>query len=313
MGSGCADRGVRQPDRRLGARAVVDCLREGVLTSCGTTPAELAKADPPYRLISAVGPFPVLQYLPAVALTAVGFSPGAVLTFLSLVSVASFLVLVWLLWLVGRRVGGGWGSLLVAVAFTGPLLYYAHSTFGEMAAAALVLAAVAAVLFERQPALVFGAVLVAGLTKEIAPVFVFALVAIATLTRSGGRRPTLIAAGAGAILAALANAAFNVFRYGELTNRDYLDGAHIDLYRIESVPLVQKLEYFVTLIAAPNGGLLFFWTSAAAVLALVVACAIVAVRRGAWLPLAVGVLFVLITASLASWYQPFGWFAGDRG
>ena len=113
----------------------------------------------------------------------------------------------------------------------------------------------------------------------------------------------------GAALGVIANSAFNLFRFGDVTNLEYGNAsAHTP-----GVVIPAKLalsNWF-----APNVGVLWFWFLATLLLAgLVVAVVVLVVRApqdlAVWLPpavvLGVGVVF---TAGLSKWYSTFGWVA----
>ena len=99
------------------------------------------------------------------------------------------------------------------------------------------------------------------------------------------------------------SALFNVFRFGSPLNEYYLQPK----FRVHD--LSTSAELFTGLLVAKNGGLLLFWTSAAVLLGLT---GVVAVRSQGTTRLkaiAVFAIFILFTASLATWWMPFGWHA----
>ncbi len=289
-----------------GSQTAQRCLAEGRFTRCGVGVPILS----PTEIVSGVAPFPLLQYLVTVPLFALGATKPQVDTALALVSVAAFLATLALVALSARAVAGRWAAALGAlVVAAGPLLYYANSTFGEMTAAALTAAVVAAVLLRVPPWLLALAVLLAGVSKETAPPFLVAMGLIAVLAVDrrplGALRPQLVALGAGALGAVAANALFNVFRYGSPLNESYL----LDEYTTSA--LGDRAVHFAALFVAPNGGLVPFWPLAA--LLVLAVPAVVAVRRGPPRPrlLALAVLAVVgaLHVGLASWWAPFGWWA----
>ena len=264
-----------------------ECLATGMLGACG-----------------GAGHFPLFQYLPALALGAAGFEPAAIVRALAVVSFAAFLGLLMAGWraLPASREAR---ALWLVVMGSGPLLFYAQSSFGEALAAFLVAAAVAS-CWNRLPAPGIAALFaLAGITKEIAPPILMVLGVIAVLANEIPRARmgrSLWAVAVGSLLAVVANASFNVARFGVPYNQILL-GPGMPL-----VPLSERPSFFLGLWFSPNGGLVFFWTSFVAVLAIVLA--------HSWRPApakipAYGVALVLaaLTYGLSGWWAPFGWIA----
>jgi hypothetical protein len=291
-----------------GARVAVRCLEHGTFERCGRR-----EPKPPLPTSStAVGYYPLMQYLPAGAMIELGASNRQTLTGLALINTAAFLGLLALfLFVARRRSSPAMGAVLMLVALTGPLLWYGDSTFGEMLAAFLTALFVVVVLLRPPWWAIAVALLAAGTTRETALPFLVALGLIALYgcpPRAPRPRTQLVGIAVGAAASLATTALFNVFRFGEIGNADYLQSA----YRTPGLRL--KLEYFGALLAAPNGGLLAFWTVAAVVL---VGVAVIGVHRlvtrrgiGEWWPaLALVLTFLGVVAGLASWYSPFGWFA----
>ena len=151
--------------------------------------------------------------------------------------------------------------------------------------------------------------LITQVAKETNPPFVFALVALAILaageTRDEKRR-RLILISVATILGAAANAGFNVFRYGSIRNPSLLRS-------FEQAPNRAAVRAFAALWVAPNGGILWFWPVAVAILALTVAASIRHTgRSSSWRRLAAPIvagLLVVEVAGLSKWFSPFGWIA----
>jgi hypothetical protein len=105
------------------------------------------------------------------------------------------------------------------------------------------------------------------------------------------------------------NTAFNVFRFGSISNLTY----NAPITRVPGVSLKLKLALANWL--APNVGVLWFWTVAALVLAGVLMAGVVALVRHPreprrWAPaLAVVLITAAFTGALASWWSTFGWLA----
>jgi hypothetical protein len=299
--------GGDSPGLVAGSQVVRDCIHYGNFRECGV-PEDGSKAlTTPYPTFTAVGPYPLLQYVPATALLALGANPFQVLRALSLLSIVAFFAMVATLWLVASRVGDrAWGPALVLASISGPLLYYGFSTLGEMMAAYLLVATVALAAVGSRGWPLAIAALFAGITKETAPPFVLAMGAIAVMVARppGERRAWFLWLTAGAVSAALANAAFNVFRYGVVKNRDYLQsGFHVH-------DISQRFGFFGDLLVGPNGGILLFWATAIVLLFGVVALGLAARdREWSWWPAAaIGAVFVVLLAGLASWWSPYGWY-----
>lgn len=284
-----------------GAQAALNCIEDGVFSSCAENPQ--GTINPYYT--SFVGPWPPLQYAPSITLLALGANQQQVLTALSLLSVLAFLGTLWLAWVLARRLerpGLAW--LLWALALSGPFLWYGNNTFGESLASFLVCAFVVAVVSRPAVWLVALAAFAAALTKETAFPFVAALAAILSLAPPlrdpALTRPRLIGTAIGIVAALVVHAAFNVFRFGTLRNVDLLQEAFV-------VPgLARRAEYFLALLVSPNGGLLAYWPLAIAGL---VALAAVALARRSWPALALLAVAGGLLAGLASYHTPFGWHA----
>jgi hypothetical protein len=286
-----------------GARVAVDCVEDGSFDGCG----RVSKTR-----FTEVGPYPLLQYLPAVALVKLGRTDDQIVHDLARLSAVAFLASLVLVYVMGRRaLQIAWGYLLVVVMLTGPLLWYSRNSLGEMFATAVVLAFMACVVLRAPPVLVAVSLGLAATTKETAVPLLLVLGLVCARDAEDGwlpaRRWTLALFG-GAAIGMVLNVGFNVFRFGELTNALYLDPT----FATPGVGL--KARFFVSLWAAPNGGLLWFWMSACLVF---VAGGIVMIRQlrarrdlTGWLPTAVVLgLAVVNAAGLASWYAPFGWVA----
>jgi hypothetical protein len=284
-----------------GAAVALRCLEDGTFRNCGRSPQELAASEQQYPLRSAVGPFAFLQYPPAILMIKAGLSERHTLRGLALLSLAAYLALLGLLAYAGRR----WGAGLVLVAVGGPLLFYATSTLAESLSAVLIVLATVAVLRRWHAAWIGVTAWLAAITKETAAPFVLAIGLIALLgigsrPRSRGAYAGLVA---GCLAGAVTGALFNVFRYGTVLNEDELGAVWGESYGGNILPLSlgQRLLHFAGLLVAPNGGLLFFWPLAVAVLLL-------ALRRS-WRGLAIWATLLVLTAGFASYFNPFGWFA----
>ena len=294
----------------VGAQKVVDCVHHGVFTHCDTWVGDRSVAK------SGVGPWPLLQYIPAVVMRWLGLSHDGTLRVLVVGNALALWALFGLVWITLRRTGAAaWVPPLIVALLASPLLWYGTAAFGEPLAAAIVVGAIAAVLLRGRPVLVGALIALAGTTKETNPAFVVALAVVCVLAhaatgpgdRAGSRR-LLVAVVVGTIAGAAANAAFNIFRFGTVRNTIYLRSFD----RAPNAAVVTRA--FLGQWVAPNSGLLWFWPCALAIVGLTVTGAVWTLRRGgrSWAtvaPVLVAVLLVVDVLALATWYSPFGWIA----
>jgi hypothetical protein len=292
-------------DISLGGIVTSDTI--GVLHGVAAVDSCLRRGD--FSCVDFVDKWPLLQYIPGLALKRLGFSFMDAEQGLVLISGAAVLGVVALLWLAGERARAGLGPLAAIAMLVSPLPWYAATGYGEPLAAFLIALMVAAIAFRWHPSLAavgcFGAII----SKETALPFVLALATAALLlpgVDADRRRRLIVALAAGAAAGLAATVMFNVFRYGVPWNREYLRPG----YALHGT--LWRLDFFGAEFAAPNAGLVFFWPLAAAALV----CATVAAGRNAVrrrtvgedrVVLLVGATLLLQCAALASWWQPFGW------
>ena len=282
-----------------GAEVIGHCLADDRLSACGRVNGT-----------STVGPFPLLQYVPAYVLLEAGVSKLDVVRAFGALNFLAYLTLAALALYVPSRLGfAGLGAICLLALALGPFLWYAHTGFGEPLAAAAAAFTVAAVVLRRHPLLLAAAVAVTGITKETAVPFILALAAIAFLAVR--RRPTRgewVALAGGTLTGVGLTFAFNVFRFGAVVNETYLD--------YPEMPVAERPGYFAALLVSPTGGLVWFWPLAVAVVAAAVAAGLGGERRAGLLrrPAAWALAFVVVLlALLASWLAPFGgWTWGPR-
>ena len=261
-----------------------------------------------------IGPFPLLQHVPDLAGHALGLSWDERAHLLAILSAVGLVAAVAAAWVVLRRTGlpeWRWGFLLVAVS--GPTLAYGNTTWGEMLGTGLLTLLVAAALLPARPALVGLAALGAGLTKETGYPFVVALgvtgLLVARRRTAVPIRRHLVLGAAGVLLAVIAGAGLNLLRFGTPRNAYYLDPG------LRTETFERFLELGAGLFLAPNGGIVLFWPLATLVVAaLLVAPAARALRgeetwRDTWPAGAIVAVVVGLTAGLAAWWAPFGWWA----
>lgn len=270
-----------------GADALVDCIGEGTLTDCEG------------RTDRRIGPYASLRYITAVPFRLAGTGPATTLAGLIVLSGLAFAALLALAWIAGVRAGGRpVGAFIVMLVVTGPLLWYAHSAYGEVVAT-LATELLVVALWLRWPPWVAGVAFAATLaSKETALPFALVLAAAAVWARPGERRLSrgeLVGIACGAAAGIAMSVGMNVFRYGSIRNEEYLRPE----YRMPG--LGRKLEYFAALFVSPNGGILWFWLTACATL-------VAGLFRRPRLPALAGAAVVLgVAVGLANWWQPFGW------
>ena len=296
--------GADTPFLVQGSGVALRCLEQGKLSNCGKQRGLVQ----PFPRSTSVGPYPLLQYVPSTALKALGASDAQVLTGLALINVAAFLLLLFLLWRTMRSREEALGLGLALLLIGSPLLWYANSTFGETLSAFVLVLFCATLLARRHPLLVAGATWFACLTKETAMPFVVAMGLIALYgagSRSARASKQLLGLVIGGALGLASTALFNVFRFGTLSNRDYLQPF------LKTPTLKLKAELLGAQIAAPNGGLIAFWGPALLVIILAGTFAVRALLRRQparrwWPGLALAGLFAALLIGLAHWFAPFG-------
>ena len=132
--------------------AIRRCLSEGLFPGC---------PDP--------GDFPLVQNFPSLILNYAGFSPDAILHALAYLSFVSFLgSVVLIFWILKRKASLMAAAAAALVMITSPLLWYSHSTFGEMLSAFLILAFTAVSLWRPYKWIHVLFLVAASSTKEVA-------------------------------------------------------------------------------------------------------------------------------------------------
>ena len=284
-----------------GARQTLRCIGRGKLIGCGHT------AGSP---LSQVGPFALLQYLPAMALVGLGLNNNQAIHALGSINIAALTGSLVIVAAVARRMKPAfWGPALVLALIGSSLTYQSTAGFGEMLAAFFALLAVASVMW-RRPILIAIVMMLATTGKETLAPFLLILGLLA------GRReedrflpprqvlgPLLIGIGMGEIL----NVGFDEFRFAADKNLTYLEPI------LRTPGLERKANFLAAVWVAPSNGALWYWPIGVLLVATVTVCALVRLTRSprnvfVWLPplLAVATL-VAFTVGLADWYTPFGW------
>jgi hypothetical protein len=286
-----------------GSHAADYCIRHGLWSNCklpaGATP-------------ETVGAWPILQYLLAIPLVAVGVADFSVLTVMAVVSsLAAGGVLVLIAFPIRRLFGGEWAVVLAVGMLTSPFLLYAFLPLGEALAAFLALAFVVAAC-ARRPGWLVVTGLLAGATKETVAPLLFVLAAVCARDARDRWLPPrrlLVPIVVGLGGAVVVNSAFNIFRFGTVRNLAYTEPQT----RVPGVTLPVRLalaDWF-----APNVGVVWFWSIAGLMVAgLVVSTVVLMVRHRRtpteWLPaLAVVGVIAAFTGGLSLWYSTFGWVA----
>jgi hypothetical protein len=290
-----------------GSANVVECLRHHRFTGCDGLVLSQHGAD---HLIH-IHPYPLLQYVVGVPLQAGGLSQESTLHVLAVVSAVSLVAILFLSYRAVRRFAPPmWAPLVTVALLASPLLWYGKSAFGEELAAAVILAAVVGVLYEVPPGAIAALVALACITKETNPPFVLALTGICVLARTSTRDPLLrrrlVAIGVGTAVGITMNAGFNIFRYDSVRNTTYMrSGLIVRDFRVAG-------RLFAAQWFAPNGGLVWFWLLAPALLLTVAVSSWRRRRSTTWESVAAPFVALLLIAQvllLSTWWSPFGWFA----
>lgn len=254
--------------------------------------------------------FPLFQYLLAWIALLLGADAGMVPRVLAWWSVAFAVATSALFFQLGRREHGTRGGhAALALLYSGYVVFYFFSSFGEMASFTLFASFCAAVYLGKPRLVVALLALLCTITKETAPPFVLLVFAAAWIA---ARRPPspvswrrLVHAGIPALIGIAAgiglNAGFNIFRFGSWSNAALLDPAF-------RTPASAVTAYFAYLFLSPAGGLAYAWLSLCAF----TLAAVVAARKQdhALIVVALASLLVIGTnAGLALWFSSFGWYA----
>jgi hypothetical protein len=252
----------------------------------------------------AMGPFALLQYLPAIFMALLGAKTGLIVRLLVFVNV---LVTAWTLREVfryfKRKNCVPVFEAFIMVLLAGMPFWYVRSSYGEMLAADVTILFLLSVLEQRGFAWVFVTALLAAISKETALPFLIPLTVVAI--RDSGRKPlisrNLLTLCLGWALGLALNMGFNEIRYGSLMNLNYGQA----LFRVPNLAL--KLHFFFGLLFSPSSGLVFVWPT---LIAAWIWVGVTAVKRRDVFPIAsiTGTMAVLLVG-LAHWYSPFGWTA----
>jgi len=285
--------------------AIRDCLHEGRFVGCPDS-----------------GVWPLLQHFPSLFLSYLGLSSSSILHALAYLSFLSFLGSVLLIyWTLKKKASTALAITGVVVSITSPLLWYSHSTFGEMAATFLILAFTAACLMRTPAWFVAVFFVLAGTTKEIAFPFllIIGLVCVFAEAPSQLRKKRVSALFAGAVITIVATVAFNYFRYGTLFNSSYVS----NIYFVPTLKL--QLSFLAGIWFSPNGGLAIFWPSFMLLYLGASGAALLRIARKQYSEqnigskqrdfrfyaplLAITLILFLLSAGFSRWFTPLGGFA----
>jgi len=287
-----------------GVNRTIPCVREGVFSACRYHP-ETQSSD--------INPYPLLQYLPAFAFRAMRMSEDAMRSALIWCNTFAVVATIVLVTLRARRAGGFAQGVLGAVAVgTGMLVTYAGHSFGEPLVVLAITALCVQCLDERRrwwtsfPA-VLAVSFVGAVGKETMAVssvlFAGACLLLASVDR-GERRRRGTAVAVGLAIGVAVNLLWNVFRFGGLRNVQY--------FRETRPGLGRAVVNSVSLIVAPNGGLLWFWFAAALALGALVVVAVFPAGRAPQIRWAAAMTFAGFAGGWLSqglWWGPFGWYS----
>ena len=284
-----------------GARTALDCIGDGVWIGCGNV-----DGNPN----SGVFHYSMLQYIPAALFLALGASEAATLELLARMSVVAFAGCFLLMWYALRQqprlAALGCLALLGSAA-----TYHATSSFSEMLAGALFLAAIVAA-GTRRPILILLVFWAATLGKETFPPFLIMFGVLAGRDDEDGLLPPfriLLPIIGGVGLGVASFTAFNYFRFTSPWNLTSIQPE----FRTPTWGL--RFEFLAGQWFSPAAGIVWFWPIAAVLLfaTLVITCRRLASGHRlplTWLPLtALVVGLVGFTAGLSMWFAPFGWIA----
>ena len=160
-----------------GARVAVDCLRDGIVTSCGAQPGGH----------SSVFPYPLLQYLPAGLLVLAGATEQTVVTLLAQLNFLAVVAMPIVAWFgFSRRLRPT--ALFTASVMASSLTYHSTAAFGEPLSALAILGFSASITQRRLAwAVAFG--LLASVSKEtLSPVLLLVLAASLLMPDQAARR-----------------------------------------------------------------------------------------------------------------------------
>ena len=258
--------------------------------------------------------FSLLQHIPTLAFLELGVAMDDILHILALISSCFYLFLFTESWSHLYKRPQIWLLFVLLLLFS-PLGHYAQSSFSEMWCAGLLMWLFCSALGKRHPIFLFLAASLIGISKETGPVLLVGLALLLVWAKGNSSWktiliPTLLGAG----FAYSANAGFNFFRVGSLSNAIY------SLAYLRVPTLEQHGKFLLATWFSPQGGVLFFWPLAFVLLLGSIPASIQHPNPHRWgifrlaTPAFLSALCLLtISAGLAGWFAPFGWLAwGNR-
>ncbi len=282
-----------------GARTALDCIGDGVWIGCGHV-----DGNPN----SGVFHYSMLQYIPAAAFLSLGASEAATLELLARMSVIAFAGSFLLMW-IGLRHQPRLAALGCLALLGSAATYHATSSFSEMLAGMLFLAAIVSA-GTRRPMLILLVFWAATLGKETFPPFLLLFGMLAGRDEEDGLLPplrALLPVIGGVVLGVASFTAFNYFRFSSPWNLTSVQPE----FRTPTWGL--RFEFLAGQWFSPAAGIIWFWPIAASILLATLGITCRRLLSGhrllpVWLPpaaLLVGV--VGFTAGLSMWFAPFGW------
>jgi len=246
--------------------------------------------------------FGLIQHVPAFAMQMAGLSPKTTVEVLGLINLAFFPSFVASLWLFLKPALRPYGVLLV---FAGPLVVYAGSSFGELLQSVVFVYFAVAVFKKNRPLILLMGILAASTRESAFVALIFVVVAIAV---SDGWREVLkkrlqiLWGFAGIFLGLVLIEIFNLWRFDSLSNPTYTSPL------LFTRQLSTNLSSFFGLWFAPGGGVLVFWLVSGLICLFVPVCSLCQKSpKKRESSIAILINLTLATATLATWFSPFGW------
>lgn len=287
-----------------GSKKAINCIVSATLINCNASSADT----------TVITHFPLSQHIPSFLMTFINVSLDHQLLVFSLINIISFIFIILLMFCTLIRISGptiAYFQLLILI--TGPLAWYAYSTFGEMLAAFLISLFTIAVLLRCHWFIIAVTLMIAGFTKETAIPFLLIIgvlsLFISPQYKDDTKRKPIIGMIVGTLLTLLFSFLFNIFKYGSVINEEYNRQLAINPPNIGQV-----LQNFVGLILAPSGGIVEFWPIAASVILIGIIIGITSLMKRRyyqqWLPgVTVFVVLLFMIVGFSLWAFPFGWVA----
>ncbi len=282
-----------------GARTALDCLDQGVTRNCGLITGTFHTMTYPY---------PLLQYLVAAPFIRLHAPDATVVYCLAVVSLLAFCVCILVMWRATRLAPSLLRVLAVAAIVGSSAAYQSTSGFGEMIGACAILVACATLLGNKWK-WTFLTAFCACIAKETVWPFLLLMVIYAAVRnrKSPGVRKSIGLATLGVATAVLSNSIFNIFRFGSVVNRQYLE------QQFRTTPNSRVFQYSAAVWFSPSSGILLFWPIFTVILVWTVTQrlrnAAAATGTEKFQDLLIVMFIGGLSLSLALWFTPFGWIA----